>query len=247
MHLVLCTSSDYAARWAFRELLAFGLDSLELVTSEMLALSTGWEHSLGAEGVTTQFDLPDGRRVVSSEVRGVLNRLLGPPEMLVAQAVESDREYAQQELTALYLSWLYAIQAPVINRPTPQGLAGRWRHASEWAQAAHRAGLAVDTYRQSASDAPNKGYASFAPANIATETMIVLGGEAFGANVPGEVRESCRRLASLAETPLLGIDLYVEPDGGWRFASATPIPDLHIGGTALVSRLYHIFETGGQP
>ena len=106
MHLFLCTSSDYSARWAFRELLAFGLDSLELVTSEMLALSTGWEHRLGTEGVTTQFDLPDGRRVVSSEVRGVLNRLLGPPEMLVAQAVQSDREYVQQELTALYLSTL---------------------------------------------------------------------------------------------------------------------------------------------
>jgi hypothetical protein len=77
--------------------------------------------------------------------------------------------------------------------------------------------------------------------------MIVLGGETFGANVPGDVRQSCLRLASLAETPLLGIDLYGAPDGGWRFASATPIPDLHIGGTALVSRLHRIFETGGQP
>ena len=71
----------------------------------------------------------------------ILNRLIAPPETLVAQSVPGDREYAHQELTALYLSWLNAIPAPVLNRPTPQGLAGRWRHASEWAVAADEAGL----------------------------------------------------------------------------------------------------------
>src|SRR5215831_121797 len=86
MHLVLCSSSDPGALWAFRELRAQGLTPLELVTTEMLALSTRWEHRLGEQGVTTSFDLPDGRRVASTDVRGVLNRLLSPPEALIAQA-----------------------------------------------------------------------------------------------------------------------------------------------------------------
>ena len=68
MHLFLCTSSDYSARWAFRELLAFGLDSLELVTSEMLALSTGWEHS--ARRRRRDYAVRPSRRPARCEQRG---------------------------------------------------------------------------------------------------------------------------------------------------------------------------------
>ena len=242
MHLVLCSSSDTPAIWACNGLAALGLAPLQLVTSEMLALSTGWTHRLGSEGIATRFTLPDGIRIESGDIRGILNRLLAPPEALVAQSVPEDREYAQQELTALYLSWLNAIEAPVLNRPTPQGLSGRWRHASEWAMAAHEAGFSVPVYRQEAGDDPGKGYASLAPAGAPVTHVVVLDDETFGPDLPQAPRECCRRLAQICRTQLLGVDLFVSPSDPWTFAGATPLPDLQVGGTALLQRMAQVFQ-----
>jgi hypothetical protein len=46
------------------------------------------------------------------------------------------------------------------------------------------------------------------------------------------------RLARLADTDLIGIDLDRHADGSLTFADATPQPDLRIGGTALLDQLH---------
>ena len=246
MHLVLCSSSDTSAIWACNGLAALGVTPLHLVTSEMLALSTGWTHRLGSEGIATRFTLPDGTRIDGGCIRGILNRLLAPPEALVAQSVPEDRDYTQQELTALYLSWLSAIPAPVLNRPTPQGLSGRSRHGSEWAMAAHAAGFSVPVYRQEAGDDPCKGYASLAPAGAPVTHVVVLDGEtfgpAFGPELPQAAQERCHRLSEICQTQLLGMDLFASPSDPWTFAGATPLPDLQAGGTALLRRMARVFQ-----
>jgi hypothetical protein len=218
------------------------LSSCELVTGEMLAFSTAWEHRVGDSGITISFTLPDGRALGDRDIDGVLNRLMTPPHDLAEHAVPGDREYAQQEMMAFHLSWLNALRVPVLNRPTPQGLPGRWFHASELVMLAHRAGLQAPAYRQSGDDVePGYGYASLAPIGARMVQIIVLDDDAFGAALPQDVRDGCVRFAKLAETRLVGVDLYHSPDRGWTFAHATPMPALQLGGDSLLRGLAQIF------
>jgi hypothetical protein len=112
----------------------------------MLAQSQRWEHR-GAKGVTIDITQADGRRLHNDTIRGVLNRLVSVPYAPLLLAHPADREYASQEHTAFFVSRLYALSLPVINRPTPQGLAGQWRHRSEWLWLAAHAGLPTPRYQ----------------------------------------------------------------------------------------------------
>lgn len=244
MFLVLCSSSDYGAQWAFTGLKALGLAPVELVTSEELAYSRFWEHRVGVSSASVRLTLPDGRTICSSRISGVLNRLLSAPQELVNYARPIDRDYASQELSSFYLSWLSALPGKVINRPTPQGFCGRWRHTSEWALLAQRAGLSAPPFRQTTHDEPEQGYRSMAPQGVPVESVVVLGGDVFGAALPEDTLGACRRFAALAGDPLLGIDLFHAKDGRWNFATATPYPELTRGGEALLTRLAQIFTEG---
>lgn len=234
MHLLLCSASDFPGLWAYQGLRGAGLPSLEIITSETLAYCSHWEHRVGASGASVAFTLPDGRRVHDTQIDGVFNRLLVPPQELIDQAAPEDRDYALQENTALYLSWLYGLACPVLNRPTPQGLSGRWWHTSEWALLAHQAGFAVPAFRQTPDDPPERGYISLAPSDAAVTRVVTLDGEIFGTALPPSVHDHCTRLAKLSHTRLLGIDLFATPEDPWTFAFATPLPDLQAGGPALL-------------
>lgn len=178
----------------------------------------------------------------SRHIRGVLNRLPGPPQEMLAFAVPADRDYALQELTAFYLSWLHGLGGAVYHPPTPQGLAGRWRHVSEWMIAAHEAGFTVPDWRQDGNDAPDRGYAPPAPPGSPVSRAVVLETDVFGAALPASVRARCVRLAAISRTPLLGLDPFPTPGDPRTFAAAAPMPDLQIGGERLLGRLAELFH-----
>jgi hypothetical protein len=244
MFLVLCSSNDYAARWAFEGLGQLGVAPLEFITSEDLAYSRFWEHRVGTASASIGVSLPDGRAICSSRIAGVLNRLISAPQELVNYARPNDRDYASQELSSFYLSWLKALPGIVINRPTPQGFCGRWRHTSEWALLAQQSGLPAPPFRQNSRDAPEQGYRSLAPQDAKAESAIVLHGKVFGPELPEDTVLACRRFAALAESELLGIDLFRAKDGRWNFAAATPYPELTCGGQAFLAHLAQIFTQG---
>ena len=100
-----------------------------------------------------------------------------------------------------------------------------------------RPGFAVPAFSQEASDDARKGYASLAPVGALVTHVVVLEGETFGADVPHATRQQCRRLAEICQTQLLGVDLFVSPVDPWTFAGASPLPDLQIGGNALLRRM----------
>src|ERR1039457_4202207 len=102
-YLVLCADHDVAALWAFRKLQEAGLPALELVTSAALAMAKTWVHELGSSGVHLELELDDGRHFFSAQIRGVLNRLLMPPQEVINHVVAEDREYVSGELSAFYL------------------------------------------------------------------------------------------------------------------------------------------------
>src|SRR5215469_6525369 len=106
MWLVLCSSADTAGLWAYEGLRQLGLRPLELVTSECLAAGSRWEHRLDNNNVYLKIVLSGGRVLCSSQIRGALNRLVTPSIEAVRHTMSSDREYAQAEFHAFYLSWL---------------------------------------------------------------------------------------------------------------------------------------------
>jgi hypothetical protein len=229
MWLVLAESTDAAAAWAAAGLARRGLRPLHVVTGEQLGSTLRWEHRVGAGPPSVDVTLADGRRVRSAEVRGTLNRLIAVPAAAVARVERADREYARSELFALYASWLHALPGRVINPPSALGLSGRWRAATEWTALAAQAGLAVEPVRMSGDRS-----AGGAPVGRRSDaTVIVAARQVVGAPLPAEARQACVRLAELADTPLLGIELA----RGCSFVDASPWPNLTAGGEPLLDAL----------
>jgi hypothetical protein len=234
--LVLCHADDGAAVWAYRGLLARGLAPLELVTAEALAFALRWVHRVDSAGAAFEVTLADGRRIASGEVRGTLNRIRYVPAPHWRSAAGADRDYAQQELFAFFTSALHALPGPVLNPASATGLSGCPRFPEEWAAAAARAGLAAPPRRRrtASPDAPVVPEGPGAPparrvlAFVAGQTVI---------GAPEPAAAACRALARQTGTPLLGIELDLDPAAGWRFHAATDFPDLPRGGPALLDAL----------
>jgi len=232
MWLVLCEPTDLSAIWAWKGLRARGVEPIELVTSHALAYCLRFEHRIGRRGTTTMISLADGRTVTSAAVRGTLNRLVRVPTDHLQTANAQDQRYAEQELSALFLSWVHALPAPLINTPTPRGLGGARRPISEWTMMAARAGLPAAFYSPTDHDVSRTRDPSPADRSV---TGLVLHGRCFGA-MPDAFRLGCARLAELADTALLGVE-FLARGGDWQFVSATPLPDLRQGGESLLHAL----------
>jgi hypothetical protein len=243
MWLIFCESNDISALWAFHGLKARGLKPIKIISSEMLACSLRWKHRLGTEGASIEISLADDSSIRSDKIYGVLNRLQTIPSAHL-RANPADREYAIQELYAFFLSWIHALPSPVLNPPTPQGLSGQWRHASEWVVLANNAGLPTLDYRQSSHGeidiAALRG--SLVPRGTIVETVIVVDGNVVGSKIPPAIAKSCICLAKMAETPLLGIEFSHNPSFHWTFAGATPLPNLRLGGQAVLDVLAKVLQ-----
>jgi hypothetical protein len=238
MWLMICSAQDVPALWAYQGLRARGLNPIELVTVEMLTTKAKWEHTVGIDGANFNITLPDGRAINNRNVKGAVNRLTHVPLDHLAGA--PDFEYATQEYTALFMSWLKALPSPLFNAPQSQGLSGAWRHVSEWVWLAAQAGLPTPAYRQGSHDEIDETsqLRRIVPAGTPTTMAITLGDRVFGPMLPPRISAACKELARITETPLLGIELTVDPSHGlWTFAGATPLPDLRLGGEALLDEL----------
>ncbi len=252
MWIIFCSASDHAAHWAYRELRRAGLAPLEIVAEDTLAMPLSFEHRIGERGVRTRLELACGLVLDSGTVEGVLNRITSVPARHVHLAAPAERDYALMELNALWASWLRAIPAPVLNRPGPLGLCGAVRHVSEWRSMAAEVGLDPAPYRladddpealrspwESVLDPPPGASCSDCGLHVgasARTTVLVVGEQAFGKDLPDAVRTGCIALARRAGLGILGADFEVE-GRAWRFCAATPRPDLRQGGAALIGAL----------
>jgi hypothetical protein len=239
MWLVLCPFQDISALWAYQGLQNY-LDNVQLVSAELLSYSLYWKHCLGQQGSYTEIHLGDGRTLHSDRINGVLNRISCISTEHLQHAQAGDRDYAIQELTAFFISWLNALPCKVFNRSTAQGLAGAWRHQSEWVWLAMQAGLSTPVYRQSSqanqANQTNQTTGVYGQAGfslVPASTVIVVGNQFCGALAPEPVLEGCWRLAQMAETPLLGVEF----GPGWEFRTANPLPDLRLGQQAFLRHL----------
>lgn len=238
MWLVFCELNDASALWAYQGLKSRGLEPIELLSAEMLAYSLHWEHRLGYDAPSINIILSDGRAIGSDTISGVLNRLQTIPSEHL-RANHADRDYASQELFAFFMSWIFSLPKPVLNRPTSQGLSGQWRHASEWVWLATQAGLTSLPYKQTSYDEidTNRLKGTLVTAETKVKMVIVIDGYVIGSNLPHDIARSCKHLSELSETSLLGIEFIEGSAGSWTFAGATPLPDLRLGGQELLNVL----------
>jgi hypothetical protein len=240
MWLILGDPADRAAVWAYDGLRERGLAPLELLTPDALIRSARQVHRVGPDGASFHICLADGRPLESGDIRGALNRIVRAPVRPPVLVTQADSDYAADELNALMLSWLMCLAPVTVNRPSPVGFSGAWRSAAEWAVLAARAGLSVPVLTLSSLT----GAAS--EDRPATHSVVVFKEHVFGGErlpdarcLPGVV-PACVRLARLAGTQLLGVSLH--HDGkAVSFVGATPVPDLRIGGGALVNELHRHF------
>lgn len=242
MILVLCHEGDASATWAAEALRRRGLSPTVLTGSDLAAIR-GWRHTVAPDGTAAcTLRLACGDLLSSGDVQGVLNRLIGVPWAWLRQIGGPDRDYAAQEMQALYLSWLHTMPEPMLNRPTPQGLCGNMRHPSAWTALAANAGLPVRAYRQTCDDNPADAWQS-AHEQLGY-TVLVVGPQVIGPDaLVRRYRTECLRLTHNAGCALLGIDFMKFPDGASRVTGASPLPELTRGGEALADALA---ETLGQ-
>jgi hypothetical protein len=245
--LLLCTADDHPALWAAGRLRARGLDPLVVLTPELLHHSFRWQHRLGNDNApSVAFTLADGRRIRGEAIRGVLNRLTGLPPHLVEALPPADRTYALQEWAALHVSWLSSLEAPVLNLPVVHGLGGALRSEAEWVCLAAGAGLPTLPFRRSTE---RRATAELLPSQCGAElqrraegdarppgarTICVVDGAAIDGALPPDLKAGCARLGGLAGTRLIGVTLDVL---NGTFLTASPRPDLRIGGEALIDAL----------
>lgn len=243
MWLVLCPADDLPALWAHARLRERLGPDVELVTQEALAAALSWNHWLSADEVGVGVRLADGRTIDSRRVRGTLNRIVQCNPLHLTLANAGDREYAEQEFNALFLSALSALPDPVFNRPTPQGLAGAFRHPAEWVWRAADAGLPTEPLILSAESAdPSWGWhRPFTPGRT-LERALVIGDRVLGAPAPG-LEVGCIALAHAVGTGILGVDFEVERGQAW-FHGATPLPDLRSGGDDAIAAIAAAFTQG---
>jgi len=246
MWLVICEPEDLSALWAFQGLKRRGLAPLELLSPEILANSLRWEHRIDSQGARIAIKLADGRTVLGKDVCGVLNRAYNTPLPAWRHSSASDRLYVQQELFAFYLSWLHCLSCPVLNRPTPMGLAGQWRAEPEWVCLAAKAGLPTPSFRQTCFDRvnENQGQSRLIPLGAPRRTVIAVERTVADATAPKSIADGCIRLAELSATGLLAVDFIQGVAGPWTFAGATPFPDMRAGGERFLDLLARTLRRG---
>ncbi len=172
-------------------------------------------------------------RIEGHAVGAVLNRLMMAPLAALELADPADRDYAASELTAFASSWLRALSATIVNRPSPQGLAGRWRPALQWRVLAGRAGVptaALDI----ASERPG------ARAHVGPGTWVLaVDGRVLHSGAPTELHRAVGRLSRHVDARVLGLRFAGSDPAaeGWRVLDATLQPDLSLAGDAGVSAL----------
>lgn len=168
-----------------------------------------------------------GEQLPNAEITGVFIRLpqVMPHELL--HIVPADRGYVAAEMQAFLVAWLTALRCPVVNRPSPQCLAGPAFGRERWVYQAAALGIpVVSMIRESGNREP-----VLTPGEVITvvgETVLGAANEA--------MRLHARRLATSAGVTALAVTFQ---DGAFHSASLW----IDIGDEAVVEALAAYFSS----
>jgi hypothetical protein len=173
-----------------------------------------------------------GRRAVQAgEISGVLSRTPHIWQEELAYLAPGDRAYVAVEMSAFLVSWLSALNCPVLNRPVPSSLAGPSWRPEQWAALAAIAGMRVQPVRRSI----RWGIAiPPQPAALGPTLLTIVGSRCFGEAHPA-LRAQAHRLADIAQVDLAGVH-FSSGDEDAYFAGVNlfpPIMNVDIAGAVL--------------
>jgi hypothetical protein len=155
-----------------------------------------------------------GRRRSPSELAAVVTRMAGVAPAALGHIQPSDRDFVAAEMNAFLLSWLAALDCPVINRPTAGCLMGPPWSRERWLVEGCRVDIEpfARTFVVPLPPAPAPG---------ATRVLVVVGDECVG-DASAELGERARALARNAGVSLVGL-CFDERD---RLVCVEPWPDI---------------------
>ena len=128
------------------------------------------------------------------DLRAVYTRLSAVRDIHLSHVRSPDRAYVAEEMHAFLVAWLTALPCRVINRATPQCLAGPAWTWEQWSILAGRLGFRVHTTRRTADN--------LAPACFPPDSRVV---HVIGNRCWGEANRLGDRLAALARAA--GVDV----------------------------------------
>jgi hypothetical protein len=200
----------FASRWATH--------NVHVLTSRDLS-AAGWRQSLSVTDGSVA--VVDGALVPQEDITGVLTRLPCVSAEELVHIAPQDRPYIAGEMTAFLLFWLSRLKCPVLNRPTPAWLSGRYWRRESWVRAATQAGIPVQPVHRRVV-LPGSGPEESTGALPATVTIV---GERLFGQADQVLQSQARRLADLAGVDLLAVR-FSGPEYGACFVSADVFPDL---------------------
>lgn len=111
--LILCDKNDLVAKKVHQQLLYAKID-VAIVFAEQLAFAQSWKQLISETGeCSTEIHLQDSRYINSKKLKSVFNRIkfLNMPQFLNV----TDRNYAEMEMFALYVSFLKSISHALLE------------------------------------------------------------------------------------------------------------------------------------
>lgn len=215
--LVVANSWDAVSR-SFVERQRDG--GVQLLTPRDLS-RVGWSCSFGTMGVRSRAVVA-GRLLEDREIHGVLTRLPGVSEQELLHIAAGDRTYVVAEMNAFLLAWLTTLPCPVLNRPTPRCLSGRWWRQEEWVRVAGHLGIPIlPVHRRIRLTQGRRPRAVSQPGG---STVTLIGRRHLGDADPLLIVQA-RHLAQAAGTDFLAVR-FTGPSPGSAFVDATPWPDI---------------------
>lgn len=111
--LIFCLTGDSLALLLHDALFSKGERNLRMITDRELAFAE-WLHEAGSDGhFFTRIRLPDGFIIEPHIIKHLVNRI---PYFQMPHFVNiADRQYAEMEMYALYISFLYSVKENVID------------------------------------------------------------------------------------------------------------------------------------
>ena len=235
MILFLCSPNDVSARNFVAALHHHYNVKAQIITAQELIYAPAMEHSLNGQDFISSVTLKTHGTLDSDSITSVVNRLEWLPDAHLARANATDRSYIQQELQAIWSSWISALPCPVINRPTAISMSGPTFHPAVWQHYAALAGLPT----------ADMIYDSEQPEPVATVTMhsvIVCQDQCHSTSLSPELFDACLNLAEYTGFDMLELLFGQQPDGTVVFSYASPIPDLSRAGNRLIAQMAHILQ-----
>jgi hypothetical protein len=242
LYLFVIHSSDLPAIWLYRNLRKQGFDAIELITIDQLVNNRKLTVSLDDGKASFILDLFDGRRIDSSALYGLINRIQYLPFQIHEMFSTSDKEYVLCELQAIYTFFMSTFRYDVFNNVTTAGFNGRNRQKEEWLILASDSGfytpnLTRNRYGVRISYDMNSLHS--------IRSILVYNGKCFykPKTIQDEILQKCCEMQMRSGEKLLGIQLGRIKDKLY-FINADTYPDFQLGGDDFINKLKEDLENG---